>query len=223
MSRYYDDYWKKNVMEWESTIYDNSNKEIGLTERIAGLFRKDIMIDRRDSAVRYLAGRIEGRTIADIGCAGGHLCEKLLKAGAKKVVGIDISPSAIESAKNRFASLNIPPEKYAFFAKNVNDPDFFIPECDLVVSLGVVLYLQGQEIGQFFSKLENHRIFIDYWEKAQWWDPTAICYYMYRKIKGYPFISSFKRDGLEEMLKKHGFSKIEFYNSRRNKFVFASA
>lgn len=222
MSRYFDDYWKRNVMEWERTIYDRDGVGAGSIERAAGLFRRDIMIDRRSSAVRYLAERIKGHTVVDIGCAGGYLCEELLRAGARKVVGIDISPLAIESANRRLASLNIPPERYSFLARNVNDSDFVVPECDFVVSLGVILYMQGQEVDAFFSKLKRYRIFIDYWEKGMWWDPTAIAYYIYRKIKGHPFISSFRQNELEKVLRGHGFSKIEFHNSRRNKFVFAS-
>lgn len=221
MARYFDDYWKHNVMEWERTIYDTRHKEISFMERIAGLFRKNIMIDRRDSAVRLLADHVKGRTVVDLGCAGGYLCQELLSAGAKKVIGIDISPSAIESAKIRFRELNIPAEKYDFFAKNLNDADFSVPSCDFIVSLGVILYMRGGEIDSFFSKLKGKPIFIDYWEKGMWWDPTAIVYFIYRKLIGHPFISSFRKDEIESILRRHGYPEIRFHRSRRNRFVFA--
>ena len=52
----------------------------------------------------YLGERVVGATVADCGC-GPDTTEKLLQAGATRVVAIDLNPTMIEKAKMQLAKL----------------------------------------------------------------------------------------------------------------------
>src|SRR5262249_38894921 len=51
----------------------------------------------------YLGERMVGAVVADCGCGPGVVTEKLLQAGAARVVAIDANASMIERAKVRLA------------------------------------------------------------------------------------------------------------------------
>ncbi|MFH1190104.1 MAG: class I SAM-dependent methyltransferase [Candidatus Omnitrophota bacterium] len=221
MARYYDDYWSRNAALWESTIYDKDAAGVTFVERVASLFRKALLIDRRNAAVGHLKDRIKGRVVLDLGCAGGLLCHELLKSGAGKAVGVDISPAAVDAAKKKFAALNIPDEKYEFLLSNVNDDDFTPPASDYVVSLGLVEYLRVPEIESLLAKIKGRGLFIAY-EERQWWNPVGLCHYIYRKLKGFPYLTALTKKELTAILRKYGFSNVEFYSSGNNRYFFAA-
>lgn len=51
--------------------------------------------------LRWLDARdLQGKTVIDFGCGSGILSIAALKLGAKKVIGIDIDPQAIEASRN---------------------------------------------------------------------------------------------------------------------------
>ena len=51
----------------------------------------------------YLGERVVGAVVADCGCGPGVVTEKLLQAGAARVVAIDANASMLERAKARLA------------------------------------------------------------------------------------------------------------------------
>jgi SAM-dependent methyltransferase len=53
--------------------------------------------------LEYLGDRVVGAQIADCGCGPGVVTEKLLQAGAARVVAIDANASMIERARTRLA------------------------------------------------------------------------------------------------------------------------
>jgi SAM-dependent methyltransferase len=92
------------------------------------------------NSLDQLIGRekIVGRTFLDIGCGSGIFAIAASLAGAKKVVGIDISKDSIETSisnKKKFASQNA----IDFFHKSIFDDDILrMGEFDTVYSWGVL-------------------------------------------------------------------------------------
>ena len=222
MADFYDKYWARSAADWGQTAHNPGYTKATVIESIAGVVRKFIIVNKKNTALRYLDKKIQGRSVIDLGCAGGFFCYDILKTGASKIVGIDISPGAIAMARKKFEESEIPKEKYEFLVGNVKKPDFIIPDSDYVVALGLTPYLRRHEIDRLLSKIEGRYIFIDYWRKRHWWSVMFLCHFIYRKIKRFPFFSSFSRDELKAILEKHNFQNLIFFNSGENSFVFAS-
>ena len=53
--------------------------------------------------LRYLGDRVSGAIVVDCGCGPGVVAEKLLQAGASRVVAIDTNASMLEKAKSRLS------------------------------------------------------------------------------------------------------------------------
>ena len=56
-----------------------------------------------EDCLEYLGERLVGAVVADCGCGPGVVTEKLLQAGAARVVAIDVNASMIERARVRLA------------------------------------------------------------------------------------------------------------------------
>ena len=66
---------------------------------------------------------LKGKTVLCVGCGTGEECEHLKSLGAKKVVGIDISPGLIEVAQQSYPDLDfrvMDMEKISFTANTFN-------------------------------------------------------------------------------------------------------
>lgn len=61
-------------------------------------------------------GRMNGKSLLDLGCGKGGDLNKWHKAGLRQVVGIDIAEMSIEDAKKRYADMRRPNFKADFFA-----------------------------------------------------------------------------------------------------------
>lgn len=48
-----------------------------------------------------LQGKLDGRTVLDVGCGEGHLGRHLLQFGPERVIGVDISTALLEQARLR--------------------------------------------------------------------------------------------------------------------------
>jgi len=63
-----------------------------------GMFALHMINRLRFDYLKGILGDISGKSVLDIGCGGGLLSEEFAKAGAW-VTGVDLSPTAIEAAK----------------------------------------------------------------------------------------------------------------------------
>ena len=55
-------------------------------------------IASRSNVLEMCSDRIKGAAVLDIGCGDGHISRELLRRGATKTVGIDVSSAMIEAA-----------------------------------------------------------------------------------------------------------------------------
>lgn len=70
---------------------------------------------------------IQDKTVVDFGCGAGHETCELAIAGARKVIGIDINPAALERARNHAKKLDV--DDRCTFSETLTEP------ADLIVSI----------------------------------------------------------------------------------------
>lgn len=86
-------------------------------------------------------------TVLDIGCGYGFFVNDLAKLGIGKVVGYDISPSAISKGKRRFG------EELDLRVGSLSDINFPEKRCDVVLLMGVLWFLLD-DLDSAFKKIK---------------------------------------------------------------------
>jgi 2-polyprenyl-3-methyl-5-hydroxy-6-metoxy-1,4-benzoquinol methylase len=90
--------------------------------------------------VRSLLPDLEGKRVLDLGCGFGALCRHLAEAGARQVIGIDLSEKMLAAAAERTSDPRIEYRRGA-----VEDLDLASGAFDLVVSSLVLHYVERVE------------------------------------------------------------------------------
>lgn len=108
---------------------------------------------------RYiLAGEfVQGNVILDIGCGTGYGTNYLVHRGAKKVIGIDKSPEAIDYAINHYKSNNV-----EFQVMDVVSMNFQKNNFDVVTAFEIIEHIEEQEdvISHVKNILKNNGLFL---------------------------------------------------------------
>ena len=86
--------------------------------------------------------------VLELGCGEGNFSKYINKIGCNSI-GIDISGIAIERAKKLKLS------NYKFERKELLDLKF---NCDIILAIEVIYYLNDEERTEFFKKLQNKNI-----------------------------------------------------------------
>ena len=94
-------YWQEHVLSWEAGASTRTGAEPTFWDRMSAIFRGRAMYVRMDAALELVSPRLTGLHVLDIGCGSGRFAFELLAGGAERVVGIDVSPAAIEAADAR--------------------------------------------------------------------------------------------------------------------------
>lgn len=71
-----------------------------MPETMPGLIRAE-----HEGRYRWAAGAVQGKEVLDAGCGVGYGAAMLAEAGAARIVGLDVSPEAIEDATVRAGSI----------------------------------------------------------------------------------------------------------------------
>ncbi len=144
--------------------------------------------------------------IVDIGCGGGDCINYLSKKLHKKdfnlfFTGIDGNPSSID-----YASKNNPnPSHVNYSVANILDPNFIVPDCDLLISSHFMYHFKDEELLNFLQKIQSgnvkHVIFSELYR-------NMVAYYLFKFIRHLLPISRIaKKDGLIAI--KRAFSAFE--------------
>ena len=108
----------------------------------------DIKPDKQYSflpTVLGILGNLSGKTVLDLGCGDGFFTRALVKAGAKKVIGIDNSEVQIRLAKEKQTEDNI-----EYILRDIYKDK--LPMADVVLSPFVVNYAESTQALVFIFK-----------------------------------------------------------------------
>jgi 2-polyprenyl-3-methyl-5-hydroxy-6-metoxy-1,4-benzoquinol methylase len=86
-------------------------------------------------------GNLEGKTVCDIGCGDGTTTIQLALLGAKKVVGVDLSPELIQVAKERLEVCGVPQGNVDFIVSDVEGCELQKELFDIVFVFSVLHHM----------------------------------------------------------------------------------
>lgn len=210
-------YWEINILRWEKSAYYKSpylKERLGFLDSLSILFRRDNMYRRMDAAINFLEPYVPGLEILDIGCASGQFAFRLLKVGADRVIGVDITASAIHMAKKR-SNDSVYLDKLDFFKADVTRPNTELPKVDLVTALGVIEYFDSNSLATFLNNLKARYFFLSFPIKQK----SGLSEYVlsllrkfYLRLKHCPGVYSYSVDEFSNISIRFGFADIWLVN-----------
>jgi SAM-dependent methyltransferase len=204
------DYWAAQSLKWESGAYYRDaglRGEKGILESIASCIRGDSVYQRMQAAAEFLRPHLTDAHVLDIGCGSGRFCRSLADLGARRVTGIDISAPSIEYAKSHYAADNI-----EFMVCDPCVPGTDLPPCTIATALGVVEYLDPDQLQSLFENLNADHIL---WHCVQ--RPTSFRRRIrhtlrqpYLWLKGVPPVHFYGLDDLRKLAGAKDFGQLKY-------------
>lgn len=188
------EYWDKKIKVWSDSTYTEKPKKIGLVERVAKSFRSPV-VNRRAALLQYLTDDLSVKTVLDLGCGNGNLSLAILATGAKKVIGLDISPS-ITTDNKEMAKKTGKEGKLEFICGDVREMAV-LPASDLVVGLGFIDYLNLDELVALLNKVGDRSFIFSFPEKK--FSLINILQYFYLKSQGCPGFFKFRKRDVDKI------------------------
>jgi len=206
------EYWKSHVMSWEAgAYYRDSGRRMPFWERIAALLRGNGMYVRMEAARQMVLPHVKGLTVLDLGCASGRFVFQLVEAGAQRVIGLDVSPDAIEAANRR--RLQSPfADRVEFQVADLAQASLQLPPVDLITALGVLEYFDGPALDALLAKFRTRYFLLDFPDdggrRRTWliWNLRRI----YLRINGCPGVHLYSKDEFRRIAAAYGFRDLRF-------------
>lgn len=186
-------YWERKILEWESSAYEGKAKSI--LEKIATPFRDSIK-RRFNITINILKDFVKDKVVLDLGCGTGIFCVKIAKYEPRKVLGIDISSTAIREAKGK-VQLEDLRDKIDFLCIDARRASE-LPKADIAVGLGFIDYLNRNELRELFNKMNVEYFWFSFPEKKISF--TNILQTLYSKSQKCPGYNRFKRYKVSEIV-----------------------
>jgi len=155
------EYWDRKILDWEKNAYEESTSGQSLVEKVASKFRGSLR-ERMNIALGLVQPHVGGQTVLDLGCGSGTFCFRLLQNGAAKTIGFDFSPHAISVASERAKTLGVE-DKCDFEVHDIREAT--LPPVDITTGLGLLDYLNGDELVQFLGKVHSKYFLFTFSEK----------------------------------------------------------
>jgi cyclopropane fatty-acyl-phospholipid synthase-like methyltransferase len=215
-------YWKEHVLSWEAgAYYKDRRTRPSFWDRISAIFRGRAMYVRMDAALQLVSPHLAGLNVLDIGCGSGRFAFELLAAGAERVVGIDVSPAAIEAADaQRRQSPSA--ERLEFRVMDVTLPGAELPPVDLITALGVIEYFDARELAALLGSFNSRYFLIDF-PDSEGRKRDRLTWYLrqvYLRVNRCPGVYLYSQDEFRRMAAEHGYEAVRF--ARRSTFDFAT-
>lgn len=200
-----EEYWDRRIEAWESSAYLLGDVRPSIHELVATLFRADAVKERLKVAMRLLKPIVPGRTVLDLGCGGGRPSLALLKHGAEKVIGIDVSGKALNMAEGRAKALNLA-NRLILIRGDVRTLEF--PDADITVSLGLLDYLNPEEVKSVVSRLNSPVVLLSFTRSNP--KLSLKLQKLYHKSLGCPQLYFHNPAKIAELLLKKGYKGLRF-------------
>ena len=120
----------------EQNIYDNQTFFDGYKKLRDNPSAANIIVEK--PALFSLCRSFAGKTVLDLGCGYGENCKEISKAGAKSVVGLDISKKMLAVAEQENKCENV-----TFIEMSINDLAEFDQKFDVILSSLAVHYIEN--------------------------------------------------------------------------------
>lgn len=180
--------------------------------------------DRAETAKEIFKTDVRNQSVLDIGCAGGYFCFEAEKAGAAKVVGVELKDTRYRQSllTKRLTSSNVSFKQTNLYDLDVNE------KFDVVFFLNVIHHLQEPVRAlELLSKITSKRLYLEFPTLSDHKFLSTITFGFWSKVlnhlplmgvsleaeAGQTFV--FTRTAIERILVRNlkAFSKIEFVNS----------
>lgn len=213
------EYWKEHILSWEaSAYYKDTPHRPNLWDRLSTLFRGDAMYVRMNAALQLLEPYLDGKTVLDVGCASGRFAFLLLEAGAAQVQGVDISPQAVQLARERSQQMGLD-ARLDFSVADAARPTSPLPRADLVTALGVIEYFAPSDLSAFLGNLRSRYFFLDFPHISRRKEfPTWALRQVYIRVNRLPGVYLYRPEEFIRLAEPFGFRQIRLVE--RNNFYF---
>ena len=204
-------YWDQKIISWEDSM--QSGKPVPMIERLAAHFRGPL-IYRANLAVEQLAPIIRGKRVLELGCGSGFFAFNLMAKGSPaEYTGIDISPNAVARATTLAHEKGLD-KQMTFMAGDVMSMS--LPPADVVVGLGFLDYLTGEEIQTLFSRLDAKYIFFSFSERRP--SLLRIIHQMYLLSQNCPKHFYYTKDEMRRFVAPK-FPDMQFFSNAKLSFA----
>lgn len=216
------EYWKQHLASWEASAYfKDSGEPPTFWDGMSTLFRGQGMYVRMDAALRMITPFVKDQVVLDIGCASGRFAFQLMKTGARKVIGVDVSSEAIDAAdQKRLASPYA--DRMEFKTMDLTQPDVQLPQVDLVSALGVIEYFNAAELDSLMGRMKAKYFLFDFPDaegrRKDWvtWQLRRV----YLWLNRCPGVYLYDHDEFNSIAAKSGYKDIWY--TRYATFYYAS-
>lgn len=214
-------YWNDHLKSWEASAYFKEGQQnANWWDRLSTIFRGDAMYIRMNTALELIQPHIAGKTVLDVGCASGRFAFQMIKAGAQKVYGTDISNEALELATRRGAELGMQ-DKLDFSALDVVQPNTPLPQVDIVTALGVIEYFDAKDMAAFLGNLRTKYILLDFPDHGRKKEfPTWILRQVYIRVNRLPGVYLYSLEEFATIAEPFGFKDLRVI--KRNNFYYVT-
>lgn len=172
---------------------------------IPGLPEQKNLFEEHLARYRFAQKYANDKTVLDTGCGCGYGTYDLIQKGAKSVVGIDVSDTAVEYCKTHCQARNL-----TFRVMDCTELSFRNDSFDVVVSFELIEHLKNPEgfLGEVKRILKNDGVFIISTPNIKDKSPLK---------SGFHF-REYDAETLRYLLKEH-FSEVTLYGQRYSSLV----
>lgn len=203
-------YWKEHVLSWEAgAYYKDRDTRPSFWDRTSSIFRGRAMYVRMEAALQLVSAHVGGLRVLDIGCGSGRFAFELLEAGAQHVIGVDVSPAAIEAANARRGQSSSV-DRLDFMVMDLTDPDVRLPQVDLITALGVIEYFDAPALSVLLGKFNTRYFLIDF-PDADGRKRNRLNWYLrqvYLRVNKCPGVHLYAEDEFRRMAAEHGIEAV---------------